>query len=1250
MASTSAQKASSSTSTPRSYDVFISFRGEDTRKNFTDHLYTTLVAYGVHTFRDDEELEKGGDIASDLLRAIEESKIFIIIFSTNYANSRWCLNELVKIFECTVQKQSTILPIFYHVNPSDVRKQSGSYGDAFVDHEKDADEKKMEVIQKWRTALNQVASLSGLHVDEQYETQVVKEITDDIIRRLNHKPLNVGKNIVGMDFHLEKLKSLMNIELNEVRVVGIYGIGGIGKTTIAKAVYNDISYQFDGSSFLNNVRERSKDNALQLQQELLHGILKGKSLKVSNMDEGIQMIKRSLSSKRVLVVFDDVDDLKQLENLAEEHSWFGPRSRIIITTRHKHFLTQYGVKESYEVQKLHDAEAIELFSWWAFQQNLPSEIYKNLSYRVVDYAKGLPLALKVLGSFLFKKTISEWESALCKLKTIPHMDIQNVLKISYDGLDDVEKGIFLDIACFFKGKDKDFVARILDEDFYAESGIGVLHDKCLISISENKLDMHDLLQQMGWEIVRQECPKQPGRRSRLWEHDDVYGILTRNLGTEEIEGIFLDMSRSEHIQFTTKAFKMMNRLRLLKIHQDATYNSVVKSWMVVDPSQAHLSETYITEDFEFPFYELRYLHWDGYALQSLPLNFHAKNLVELNLRFSNIRQLWKGKVLEKLKVINLSYSQDLIKFPDFSSVPNLEILILEGCISLESLPRGFYKLQCLQILSCRGCSKVKRFSEIKGNMRKLRELNLSGTAIMEVPPSIKHLNGLADLDLGNCKNLVSLPESICSLKSLKTLKLNDCSKLNSFLEIKGGDMGNLRELDLNSTAIEELSSTIEHLKALEYLSLAYCKSLVSLPDSLCNLTSLKILEVRGCSKLEKLPNDLGQLQCLEKLSLASISCALPCLSGLCSLRSLDLSKCSLTQGVVQSNNCLSSLEVLLMGNCKVMEVEILNLIFHLSSLEMLDLSNCNLMEGEIPSDIRHLSSLEELYLDGNHFSSIPTGINQLSRLVGLDLSHCKKLLQIPELPSSLRLLHAHSLPGTSSSPSFLPLHSLVNCFKSAIQDIECRSNSGEVNLGASNYLGEGICIVIPGSSGIPEWISMQEMGSEVTMVLPENWYQNNDFLGFALCCLYVPVDDEPEDESEHESVHTVENESGDEFQNESENESGDESELESGDGFETELFPSACRFECALTIHGDQSKYVDHLSFYSDCECHVDDNDGVSDQVWVICYPKVAIDQRYRSDQWTHFMASFKGFYNFGERTFKVKKCGIHLIYAQNFQ
>ena len=334
-----------------------------------------------------------------------------------------------------------------------------------------------------------------IYIIGRHETEVVKEIVNTIIRRLNHQPLSVGKNIVGISVHLEKLKSLMNTNLNKVSVVGICGIGGAGKTTIAKAIYNEISYQYDGSSFLKNIRERSKGDILQLQQELLHGILKGKNFKVNNIDEGISMIKRCLSSNRVLVIFDDVDELKQLEYLAEEKDWFEAKSTIIITSRDKQVLAQYGVDISYEVSKLNKKEAIEVFSLWAFQHNLPKEVYKNLSYNIIDYANGLPLALKVLGGSLFGKTTSEWESALCKLKTIPHIEIHNVLRISFDGLDDVDKGIFLDVACFFKGNDKDYVSRILGP--YAEYGITTLNDRCLLTISKNMLDMHDLIQQMG---------------------------------------------------------------------------------------------------------------------------------------------------------------------------------------------------------------------------------------------------------------------------------------------------------------------------------------------------------------------------------------------------------------------------------------------------------------------------------------------------------------------------------------------------------------------------------------------------------------------------------------------------------------------------------------------------------------------------------------------------------------------------------
>lgn len=159
----------------------------------------------------------------------------------------------------------------------------------------------------------------------------------------------------------------------------------------------------------------------------------------------------------------------------------------------------------------------------------------ELSNYAVSYAKGLPLALKVLGSFLFSKSKLEWKSQLDKLQMNPHMDIESVLQVSFDGLDDTEQDIFLDVACFFKGKDKDYVIKILDScGFYPSIGIRVLIDKSFITVVHNKLWMHDLLQEMGWDIVRKTSHKNPskrrrldpGKHSRLWLQEDVYDALT----------------------------------------------------------------------------------------------------------------------------------------------------------------------------------------------------------------------------------------------------------------------------------------------------------------------------------------------------------------------------------------------------------------------------------------------------------------------------------------------------------------------------------------------------------------------------------------------------------------------------------------------------------------------------------------------------------------------------------------------------
>ncbi|KAL6315510.1 hypothetical protein AAG906_000808 [Vitis piasezkii] len=912
------------------------------------------------------------------------------------------------------ERKQTVLPVFYHVDSSHVRKQMG----------------KKEKIQKWRTALTETSNLSGWHL------------------RDNH----------WNEYSFGKLISLINIDSNDVCFVGICGLGGIGKTTIAKALYNKISNQFQGASFLAN-----------LQRQLLDDIDKGKNWKISNVHEGMDAIKKVLSLRRVLVVLDDVDNFEQLNHFAGEHDWFGPGSRILITTRNKHLL---HVDKYHEIEELNSEEALQLFSLYAFKPTCHQEDYEDLR--------------------------------------------TNVLKISYDGLDRTQGEIFLDIACFFKGQDKDFVSRILDGcDFYAESGFSVLCDKCLITILDNKIYMHDLIQQMGWHIVREQNPEKPGKWSRLWEREDVFRVLTRNevfgfayywllfLGTEAIKGIFLDMSTSKQLQFTTKAFKMMNDLRLLKVHQDANYDSAVKYWTLAGLFEMHLSQVHFCRDFEFPSQELRYLHWDGYPLESLPSNFYAENLVELNLRCSNIKQLWETELFKKLKVINLSHSKHLSEIPNPSSVPNLEILTLEGCINLESLPRSIYKL---------------------------------------------------------------------------------------------------RKLDLDYTAIVKLPSSIEHLKGLEYLDLSNCKDLITVPQSICNLTSLKFLNLDFCSKLEKLPEDLKSLKCLQKLYLQDLNCQLPSVSGLCSLKVLNLS---------ESN---------------VIDKGILIHICHLSSLEELYLNHCNLMDGEIPSEVCQLSSLKELDLSWNHFSSIPASISQLSKLKALGLS---------PFMQALRDFHA---------TYFFFCFSFCFFFG---QDFVCGSSFQLCVCYSYSYFEEGVSIFFPGISGIPEWIMGENMGNHVTIDLPQDWFEDKDFLGFALCSAYVPLDDESKDDFEHgfedKSEIQSENESDhDEWAHKSEDESENGSAYKFDNKSKYEYSP--CSLECDLTFHGDQSKFSIYPSLSSWCECC--ENDGASGQTWVLYYPKFAIEKKYHSSTWGRLKASFHGYFN--GMPVKVEKCGMQLIYAKN--
>jgi hypothetical protein len=200
-------------------------------------------------------------------------------------------------------------------------------------------------------------------------------------------------------------------------------------------------------------------------------------------------------------------------------------------------LTQLEVHKKYKVEELNNWESLRLFSYHAFGMALPRNDYQELSISAVKYAGGLPLALVVLGSFLKGRSIDEWKSELEKLRRTPHEKIQKILRISFDSLDSSTKDIFLDIACFFVDMDKEYAIKILDGcSFFPGIGMPILIQRSLVTIDcQNELKMHNLIRDMGREIVCEESPKYPGKRSRLWFHKDVLNVLYKHM----VRGIFI---------------------------------------------------------------------------------------------------------------------------------------------------------------------------------------------------------------------------------------------------------------------------------------------------------------------------------------------------------------------------------------------------------------------------------------------------------------------------------------------------------------------------------------------------------------------------------------------------------------------------------------------------------------------------------------------------------------------------------------
>ncbi|KAH7431018.1 hypothetical protein KP509_08G025300 [Ceratopteris richardii] len=832
-----------------------------------------------------------------------------------------------------------------------------------------------------------------------------------VVQILNERPEEIIKSAV--DFPVGLAERSNNIERcildavsmsdQSLQCFGLVGMGGVGKTTLAMSIYNKIHSKFEGSFLSFNTRSEVQGKGslglVALQKKMLANLMRSNEdvLWINNYVHGKDVLKKKLKNINALVILDDVDDEEQLDALYQPlRSSLGPKSAVIITTRDRKILEWAKSRKIFDVQGLDKEMSKWLFYWHAFMKPKPPVDHEEVSERVIEACNGLPLALKVVGSHLYSKSDkSYWEESFHYLQRNKHK-LFDVLRISFDGLDDYAKEAFLDICCFLiDDEDQDFVCAVLKACYgMGRTYLHELQNKCLITtyVDEDedvrRIRVHDQLRDMGRQIVRQD------RRDRAWNEETANDILQDERARSSLRGL----SIRGHIPLPVEALdcRCLPQLRILVVKEDWRYRWTERG--------EYFPQNVFTD---VRCGGLRWLRWQLAPFQQLPHGLCSPDIRVLELRHSNLSEVpmdslpklqhldltgCKGlKTLDSsiarmtdLKYLNLSECPHITRLPnDMTSVSSLQHLVLHACVSvttLFSLPTTLRTLTLemksnesalphLQELTITHCNKLKRLSLDAPSLQRVALQDCIGLEQLDC----KGFSSLKYLDLNRCSSLTtlsSLPTTVrnltfsgemcvyacvenASLPHLEELTINACRNLRRFslqatslqrLRLYGCGLEDLETRGLSSLQLLQLyhcrtlKSLVLEETSLQVLDFLFCDGLEELDGK--GLSSLQSLQLKYCHNLKRLAVEAPSLQRLSLMDfwqLQEFNC-----KGLSSLKQLELTKCTSLKAL---RSLPTTLQRLRLRHCAELEsVDVRGC----TCLSYLYISDCN---GLTPSNI-----------------------------------------------------------------------------------------------------------------------------------------------------------------------------------------------------------------------------------------------------------------------------------------------------------